>query len=115
MPALWVVQNVRAALAELADADYQRRVWAAEDPQGEMSSFLECVESLFTDTGLDGEFDAGRKVFGAPVDEQLKALSRLVENLGLERPPDEIISDPRMQEVRQRAAAVLATLREMRP
>jgi hypothetical protein len=112
MTEAWVVEKVCGALRELADADFQRRVWAAEDPQGETSSFEECVEALFSDSGISVDLDAGREVFGAPVDDELRAISRLVERVGWQRAPDEIIGDPVMQQLRERAARVLAALEE---
>lgn len=39
------------ALNELADRDYQERVWSGLDPRL-MSSLTECIEELFDDSGL---------------------------------------------------------------
>ena len=75
-----------------------------------MSSFEECVCSLFDDTGVLDELDAGREVFGAPVDEELRALSRLVDKVEDQRAPDVILRDPLMEQVRERAAAALVAL-----
>jgi hypothetical protein len=45
------VEIVRSALEELSDSDYQHRVWTGGGGN-EMSSFEECVERLFGDSGL---------------------------------------------------------------
>lgn len=52
------------ALIELADASYQQRVWAADDPN-EMLSFVECIERLFDDSGLAIALSHG-SAFGPP-------------------------------------------------
>ncbi len=80
-----------------------------------MSSFEECVAALFDDSGINADFDAGREVFGSPVDEELKELSRLARKVEWQRPPEEIIGDPLMDQVRERAAAVLHALEARRP
>jgi hypothetical protein len=59
-----LLDHVRAVLDELADDQYQSRVWTGKDPAGEMSSFVECVERLFDDSGLDDALDAPTKKDG---------------------------------------------------
>jgi predicted lipoprotein len=107
-----LVGHVRAALGELSDEQYQSRVWTGHAAGDAMSSFVECVERLFDDSGLDDALEAGKRVFGSPIDEQLSALGDLVAKIDGSQAPDEIIAHPRMQLVRDRAAAIAQAIDE---
>jgi hypothetical protein len=102
--------TIREALECLADVDYQRRVWAAHDPRGEMDSFEETVARLFDDSGLDIVLERGQVVFGHDVDARLTALGDLVQQVDAYRSPDQVIDDPAMERVRVAAAAILDQL-----
>lgn len=41
---------IRSALEELADSEYQGRVWTGHESGGEMSFFVESVSRLFDDS-----------------------------------------------------------------
>jgi hypothetical protein len=103
----FLVKLVREGLWELSDLAFQRRVWMGRGGVGEMSSFVEAVETLFDDSGLGDELERGRPVFGGEADGELRALSSLVDRIDEWRDPMEIIDDPLMAEVRERAAAIL--------
>lgn len=102
-----LVGAVRAGLRELADVEFQRRVWTGRGVPDEMSSFEEAVATLFDDSGLAIDLDGKRPVFGQDVDLELGALRDLLQHIDPIRDPGEIIDDPQMNSVRQRAAAVL--------
>lgn len=104
--------HVVSALRELADREFQERVWLARDPRGLMSTFDECVESLFDDSGLSIELDAGRTVFPGEADDQLRRIDALVHRIGFGRTDAEIIADPRMERIRQVAIEILLALGE---
>lgn len=107
-----LVEEVRAALDELSDLEYQSRVWTGRGSEGEMSSFVECVERLYDDSGLELALEAGRSTFGSPIDDELRDLGALVVKIDSDQGPDELISHPKMRLVRDRAAAILRALEE---
>jgi hypothetical protein len=102
---------VRQALNELADADYQRRVWAGEGGD-EMSSFEECVELLFGDSGLDVALERSQPVYGSTVDDELRKLHDLVARINGSRSTEEILQDPALDGVRELASAILLAMEQ---
>src|SRR5437868_2760160 len=99
-----LIEMVLSALRELSDVEYQTRVWTGRDPGGEMSSFEECVASVFDDSNLNLALDAGSEVLGSTIDNHLQVIRDLVGRIDSARTPDEVIEDPLMQQVRNRAA-----------
>jgi hypothetical protein len=104
------VEVVRSALEELADADYQRRVWTGRGGADEMSSFEECFERLFGDSGLGLALEHNQPVFGSGVDGNLQRLSDLLARIDGRRSPAKIVQDPAMERVRELASEVLLAL-----
>lgn len=102
-----LIEQVRAALDELSDLEYQSRVWTGRGAADEMSSFVECVERLFDDSGLELALEAGEPVFGPTIDEELRELGDLLTKIDGAQNPDDLISDPRMRLARERAAVIL--------
>jgi hypothetical protein len=102
-----LIDTVRAGLRELADVDFQRRVWTARGSSDEMSSFEEAVSTLFDASGLELDLEQGRTVFDSEVDTELRALRDLLQRIDPFRDPDDIIDDPLMADARRRAAAIL--------
>jgi hypothetical protein len=100
---------VRSGLEELADAEFQRRVWRGQE-NGRMSSFVECVSTLFDDSDLGRALDRGTPVYEVEVDDQLRTLRELVARIDGSRSPDEILRDPLMPVARSAAAAALRSL-----
>lgn len=105
-----LTETVLSALRELADLDYQRRVWTRQDRDGEMSSFEECVASLFDDSGLSLALDGRGGAFGARIDAELKSLRLALARIDTQRSPDAVVADPEMKLARDQAAAVLREL-----
>jgi hypothetical protein len=103
-------EKVREALAELADLDYQRRVWTGADPRGEMASFEECVEALYGDSGLALAFESGGVIFDPSTDDRLRALDGLIGRIATNGTPDALLNDPMMATVRLEAAEILRGL-----
>lgn len=109
------VEQLISALRDLSDADFQRRTWlASEGPV--VSSFSEDVCQVFDDTGLSLALDAGRcppeleeQAFAA-----LQELDAAVRRVDQASPPERLLRDPRVKEVREIAARVLALVGDRR-
>lgn len=109
-------KKVIEGLQELADESYQRRVWLGASCT-EMSSFVEAVCGLFDDSGLSAEMDREKKhiLFSISVDKVLRQLDYVINHTSQEfdrLPPAVMIGHPKMQEIRQLSAIVLAKLKE---
>jgi hypothetical protein len=109
-----LVGHVREALRELSDEQYQRRVWTGQSER-EMSSFIEAVEYLYTDSGLSDELDRGNPVFGTAIDDRLRGLGDALGKLDNNRSDIELIDDPAMQPIRDSAAAILRSIEGLAP
>ena len=101
-----VVEN----LSELADHAYQERVWTGNGVP-EVSSPQECAERLFSDSGLQDALDRG-EVYGAKADVLARKLSRIVDQVDLDREPEEILADPLVAEIRDVARNLLGLVQE---
>jgi hypothetical protein len=110
-----LIDHVREALDELSDHEYQARVWTGRGADDEMSSFVECIARLYDDSGLERALDADEPVFGSPIDDELRRLGDLVRKVDVTQSPDELIDHPRMQLVRDRAAAIIRAIDEENP
>jgi hypothetical protein len=108
------VGHVREALSELSDVQYQRRVWTGQSER-EMSSFIEAVEYLYTDSGLSDALDRGEPVFGTAIDDRLRDLGDALQKLNTNRSEIELIDDPAMQPIRDSAAAILRSIEGLPP
>jgi hypothetical protein len=80
------LETVCAGLRELADIDFQRRVWTGQGLPHEMSSLAEAVETLFDDSGLEPDLGFGRLAFGDEIDSQLRELGVLLGRIILTGP-----------------------------
>ena len=99
-------EHIRDALNELADEEYQRKLWTASEGP-EVSSLTEAIERLYDDSALTLELEADREVYSPHIDQMLRQLGDLLVKIDARRPPEEILQDPRMATVRRRAAAIL--------
>lgn len=104
------METVCVGLRELADVDFQRRVWTGQSLPQEYSSFVEAVETVFDDSGLQPDLDRGRPVFSDEIDAELRELGTLLKRVKVDRTANEIIDDPLMYEVRRRASAIYSML-----
>ena len=98
------------SLAELSSERLQRERWLSNE-SFEMSSFVEVVEQLFTDSGLEDALAKRSSGFSQEVELLLLELSKLIANVKSNRKPSEIIDDPNMMEVREKSAQILRVLR----
>lgn len=105
-------EHVEGALRELADEREQRRLWLSTG--GEVSSLEECVERLFTDSGLALLLERPGVVYTHPIDDRLTLLRLAVSRVDEQRPPEEVLADPALHEVRALAQELLRLLNDLR-
>ncbi len=112
------------SLEELSDPREQERLWLATGGDGgEVSSPVEVVEQLFTDSGLRHALEwawrqrrGGRDVpdttvFTHDIDRRLIELGELLRKLP-SGSPEQVIASPAMCVIRTGAAALLSDLRK---
>jgi hypothetical protein len=102
---------VESALRELADEAEQRRLWLASKGP-EVSSFIECVERLWTDSGLGDELDRRHPVYTPEIDEHFRELSAVLHRIDGLRAPKKILRDPSLERARVMATGLLQELRQ---
>jgi len=105
----WVGYHlVKEALAELADASFQERVWLGSG-DAEIGSIVEAMSQLFDDSGLgDVLDDDGELAFTAEIDDAIVALEAQLKPLALDAvAPAEILRDERILGVRELAQKAL--------
>jgi len=114
----WIyIKNIVGILKELADRDYQKRIWLnTGDGPGMTISFVEAVNMLFDDCVVgdylrEGEilFDRATTAAFHELDRAVDAVSEYDEN-GEFRREEDIIDDPLMNVLRNKAAKVLALI-----
>jgi hypothetical protein len=103
--------SISNALRELSDIDVQRTLWLSDGSEGtEVSSFVEAVEQLFTDTGLSDLLGAGSTGLGTELETVLRSLQLSVRNVDVRHGPKSTIDDPLMKDVRAMARQALTLL-----
>jgi hypothetical protein len=102
---------IRDNLAELSSEEEQRRLWLSDGQHGrDVGSFIEAFCGLFDDSRLGDELEGGGSVFDTATDADLRRLGSLLARIDHQRPPCEIIADPRMTEVRLIATRLLGRI-----
>lgn len=106
--------NIVGILGELADKEYQLQAWLNVGRKPVMTiSFIEAACMLFDDCTISHYLKAGEVIFDKNVTQALWDLSEAVDAVsefdqnGEFRREEDIINDPRMDIVRQRAARAL--------
>lgn len=97
--------DVVVSLAELASSLFRDRVWMHPSTEWE-SGYIECVNRLFGDSGLQDALTRGA-VYGEDVDAPLRVLDELTDRLDHRRSDEKIVADPLFQQVAEIAAGVL--------
>lgn len=96
------------ALRELADKDYQERIWLNNGDKPTMTlSFVEAVNNVFDDALVKDALQARRIIFDEKVTQALWDLHTATDAVDEFRPEEEIINDPLMDVVREKAARAL--------
>lgn len=101
---------VIGGLRDLADTDFQHRVWPGHSPS-EMSSFVECVEQIFDDSGLDAAMRR-MTVFDQEIDALLVDLGDLTDSVDDSQPTNVLLEDPNLRRCRELAAKILTMIGE---
>jgi hypothetical protein len=101
--------SILESLEELSDRSAQRRLWLSPG-DGDVSSFTEAVEMLFTDTGLGDALDQRRTGLGGEAEEAPLQLERALRDVDRSLPPGLLIESAEMGRVRELAAFALTKL-----
>jgi len=95
-------------LKELSDHDFQRRIWTNQDnPKGLVCSFTEADIRVFDDAVVGHALRDGSIIYDKQVTHALQELHDATAIVDDDRTAVEIINDPLMEVVRQKAAKVL--------
>ena len=107
-------QSILCGLRELSSASEQRRLWLSDGvATSEVSSFIEACCQLYDDSALQERLEAGGTEFGIEIDDALKELGEATDAIDAERPPEHIVADPKMANVRNLAKSVLRKIMSM--
>ena len=99
------------ALKELSDKDYQKRIWLNTGDKPVMTlSFVEAANNVFDDALVTDILENNQIVFDKEVTQALRELDAAVDAVDEFRPEEDIINDPLMEIVRQKAAKALALI-----
>lgn len=103
--------NIIGILKELADKDYQEKVWlyTALVP-GMTISFTEAANMLFDDCVVGDYLKGGEVLFDKRTTQALRELHHATDAVDEYRPQEVIINDPLMEIVREKAAKALALI-----
>ncbi len=105
---------VTECLRELSGYQLQRTLWLS--PGGErVSSFIEVVEQLFTDSGLGDELQKGSTGLGRDAERALLLLDKQLTKVNRKQPPEKLIDDVEMKQVRELAARILDLIEATKP
>jgi hypothetical protein len=103
--------SICVSLRELSDLELQKQLWLSDGSNSQdVSSFVEAVEQLFTDTGLLDSLLLGETGFGEEAENHLKSLDVLLRKVDARQAPIGIINDPKMEQVRALAKRILNML-----
>ena len=103
--------NILEGLQQLSDRNFQAIAWFEND-RGLSSSFIDEVNAIFDDSGLDYAFNNGETVFGRDADNALRELDSATNNIDEFNQSDkEIFYSKEMQTVREMAAKALALVK----
>lgn len=98
------------ALEILASEARQRYTWFP-NAQGDMSSFIEAVNNVFDDASITDALEDNQIIYDRKVTQALRELDDAVDPVDEYRGEEEIINDPLMQVVREKAARVLELIK----
>ena len=100
--------NIVGILKELADKEYQAQVWLNLGRKPVMTiSFIEAACMLFDDSAVGDYLKEGEILFDEKTTLALRELDEAVSAIDDNRRQDEVIDDPLMQVVREKAARAL--------
>jgi len=91
---------------ELSNRQRQEKLWMSSGAP-EVSSFVEAVEGLFTDSGLGDALSSNTTGFSKTAESRLCELEKELAKVPTQGGPMKIINDPAMLQVRKLAAEIL--------
>ena len=95
-------------LKELSDIYYQKRIWLnLDNPDNLVTSFVEAANNVFDDALISYALSSKQIIFDRKVTRALQDLDEAVDAVNEFRSTEEIINDPLMQVVREKAAIAL--------
>lgn len=98
-------------LKELSDKDYQKRIWLnTGDKPGMTLSFIEAANNVFDDACVIDSLREGKIIFDKKVTKALWDLHDATDAVNEFRSQEEIINDPLMEIVREKAAQALVLI-----
>jgi hypothetical protein len=104
--------NIISLLKKLTDVKYQENIWLNENnPNNIVDSFIESSNMLFDDSVVDYYLEEGHILFDRKVTKALIELSNAIDEVDESRTTMDIIDDPKMQIVRQKAAKALELIK----
>jgi hypothetical protein len=98
------------SLEEAADLDRQRAAWV-DRTDAHFPAPTELVSQVFDDSGIDDLLGTGELVFSQRTDAAIRALSALVEEMGLDEDPVQLWVSETWRGFANNAARVLALVR----
>ncbi|MCH2546798.1 MAG: hypothetical protein MK052_04205 [Alphaproteobacteria bacterium] len=105
------IENVIEILKELSDKQYQTNVWLnVDNPHNFVGSFSEAVCVLLDDSGIGHLLKENEVIISRSVTEILRSMSDVIDEIDGRRPEEEIINDPKMQIVREKASRILTLI-----
>lgn len=96
-------------LRELSNKDLQKKLWLSNG-SADVSSFVEVVEHLFTDSGLSDALNEEDTGLPREIEKDIKELAKSLDSIDGNRQPIEIIEDTKMSDIRRRVARLLEKL-----
>ncbi|MFD0484989.1 hypothetical protein ACFQ46_20545 [Kineococcus sp. GCM10028916] len=103
---------LREGLLELSDEAFQRRVWTNSAGDDVMSSLVECLASVFDDSGLTDALDRGDVGFNDDLGASLRRLDSITAAIDQRAPVEQLLDDPALRRAREEAAHTLRLLDE---
>lgn len=106
------LENVIDILRDLSDKEYQINIWLnTNNPDNLVDSFVESANMLFDGEIFDEWFEDDEIIVSKEVTKILQELSDIIDDIDEYRPEEEIINDPLMDAVRQKAAEALELIK----
>lgn len=108
----WINRDlIVECLRELSDLKLQRELWLSSGGD-RVSSFVEAVEQLFTDSGLGDELESSATGLGSEAERALALLEKQLAKVNRRQSVLDMLNDPAMQCVRELAYEILKLLKE---
>jgi hypothetical protein len=105
------IENIVHLLRNLSNKEYQINVWMSTyNPENFVDSFDETVNMLFDDCIIGDLLDEREIIISKDVTQVLQDLSEIIDDIDEYRSQEEIINDPKMQIVREKAARILVLI-----